>query len=178
MLIQSTSKKSSLWPNLDTILFIAEKDMDFLVYERNDMNNPHLLKFNSNEAKKCLRKEWKTVIYIHGWRSKDNFIDKLKTAYMALDDQNINLIEVIWKKGSSNPTYFPSANRVSSVGKTVAKFIHFNCEHIDLNKLIIIGHSLGAHAAGYGMIPNRIFMNYFYFQIIYLSIICTSSLNS
>lgn len=147
--------------------------MDFLVYKRNDMNNPYLLKLNSNEATKCIRKEWKTVIFIHGWRSKDNFIDKLKTAYLALDDQNINLIEVIWKKGSSNPTYFPCANRVSSVGKTVAKFIHFNREHIDLNKLIIIGHSLGAHAAGYGMIPNRIFMNYSFIFKLFIFLLYT-----
>lgn len=125
--------------------------MDFLVYKRNDMDNPYSLKFNSTDSSKCIRKEWKTIIYIHGWRSSDNFIDELKTAYLALDDQNINLIKVDWKKGSWNPTYFPSAKRVSSVGKTVAKFIEFNREHIDLDKLIIIGHSLGAHVAGYGI---------------------------
>lgn len=63
----------------------------------------------------------------------------------------MNLIGVNWFNGASNPFYCPSANRVQRVGKTVSKFIALNQDKIDLEKLAIVGHSLGAQASGFGM---------------------------
>lgn len=80
-------------------------------------------------------------------------------AYLEESDHHINLIEVDWFKGAYNPLYCPSAKRVPNVGETVAKFIGHNHLKLNLNKLIIVGHSLGAHAAGFGknMILSTLF---------------------
>lgn len=77
------------------------------------------------------------------------------TGYWARVENKLNVIEVDWSKDSNNFAYCPSARRVPSVGETIAKFIEFNREHINLDKLIIVGHSLGAHVAGYGVHFNN-----------------------
>lgn len=71
-------------------------------------------------------------------------------AHFSDSNPNINLIEVNWLRGAYNPSYFPSARRVPSVGEAIAKFIGLNQEKFNLELLTIVGHSLGAHAAGFG----------------------------
>lgn len=80
-----------------------------------------------------------------------------------------------WSKGANNPAYLPSVNRVMGVGRTVAKFIVTNLKHIDLDQLIIVGHSLGAHAAGYGtIIYDKIFLKiYIHYSIFSREILTT-----
>lgn len=75
-------------------------------------------------------------------------------AYFSENHANVNLIEVNWLQGAYNLAYFPSAARVSSVGKTIGKFIGLNQGKFKLEEFIIVGHSLGAHAAGFGRNEN------------------------
>lgn len=75
------TKKSSKWPTAIST-FKSEKDVDFLVYKRHDIDKPDRLKFNSSVNSECVKKKWETLIFIHGWKSTHNFIDSLKKGYL------------------------------------------------------------------------------------------------
>jgi len=65
----------------------------------------------------------------------------------------VNVARVDWGKGASHDTYYQSAANTEIVGEEIAKFFVLLLEKFPTMKLEqfhIIGHSLGAHAAGYG----------------------------
>lgn len=59
----------------------TDRDIIFLVYKRHDINNPYRLMFNSAVNPEYVKKERTTLIYIHGWKASDRFIDSLKNGY-------------------------------------------------------------------------------------------------
>lgn len=69
-----------------------------------------------------------------------------------LGKHKVNFIGVNWQKGSTTVNYFAARGRVGAVGEHLANFINFLAENhkLDINKVTIIGHSLGAHVAGIG----------------------------
>ncbi|KAJ6626577.1 Pancreatic triacylglycerol lipase, partial [Pseudolycoriella hygida] len=92
-----------------------------------------------------------TKILIHGWRSSTNSdtVQHIKDAYLQKFDYNV--IAVDWESVASNFFYFTPATQTRDVGRYVAELIYYLCtdQGTDLNKIHIIGHSLGAHAAGF-----------------------------
>lgn len=64
---------------------------------------------------------------------------------------DVNLIAVNWEKSSHTLDYVGAANRVELIGKYVADLIDFMVDYklTSLDKIHVIGFSLGAHAAGY-----------------------------
>lgn len=71
-------------------------------------------------------------------------------AYFEDGNHNINFIAVNWQAGANTINYISARNRVDSVGPFVARFIDFLAEFggMDLESVILIGHSLGAHIVG------------------------------
>lgn len=58
---------------------------------------------------------------------------------------------VDWSVGAGSLNYATSRNRVGPTGQMIARFIdwlHLNGRLVNFNRLIIVGHSLGAHVAG------------------------------
>lgn len=58
---------------------------------------------------------------------------------------------VDWGAGANSLNYITSRNRVPDVATVVARFVdflHLNGFLVNFNRLIIAGHSLGAHIAG------------------------------
>jgi len=87
-----------------------------------------------------------TFIMIHGWNSSPNqaFHDlssRLHTAY-----PNANIIYLDWSADSTTSNYLSAAGWVywvaTGLANDVAKL------HVDPDKIIVVGHSLGAHVAG------------------------------
>ncbi|NXS91000.1 LIPR3 protein, partial [Jacana jacana] len=63
--------------------------------------------------------------------------------------ENINCIAVDWKDGAKG-TYVSAVNNIRVIGAEIAyflKILQVRCRH-SLCKIHLIGHSLGAHAAG------------------------------
>ena len=64
---------------------------------------------------------------------------------------DFNILLVDWRGGSSDINYMQCASNIRVVGALIAKLLrtlHRHCD-LDLSDVHIIGHSLGAHAAGY-----------------------------
>ncbi|KAG4068150.1 hypothetical protein HA402_001575 [Bradysia odoriphaga] len=92
-----------------------------------------------------------TKIIIHGWRSNTNSdtVQNIKDAYLQKYD--VNVIAVDWASVASNFYYFQPATQTRDVGRYVSELIYYlvTDRGTDINKIHIIGHSLGAHAAGF-----------------------------
>lgn len=62
-----------------------------------------------------------------------------------LDRGNVNIILIDWSEIATNINYIKVSNLVPSVGKAVAIALQKLSDTIDLSKVHVIGHSLGAH---------------------------------
>lgn len=93
----------------------------------------------------------KTVILVHGWMAAEGIGGILKIRESFMSQQDVNLITVDWEQLAANFYYFDSARRTDYVGKSIAEFIDFMVTEMDLSldDVHIIGHSLGAHTAGF-----------------------------
>lgn len=103
------------------------------------------LKASSFDAKKP------TKLLIHGYmRGHDSSInDNLRSAYLRNHD--VNIIVASWGSGSKTICYNWAAQRVDQVGNLVGEFLDFllGDDEKAWNALTIVGHSLGAHVAGF-----------------------------
>lgn len=72
-------------------------------------------------------------------------------ASAAISRNNTNVIIVDWGDIAMTPNYVYAAKSVEPVGGIVAKFMDFLCRNRPAvsNKIKMIGHSLGAHVAGF-----------------------------
>lgn len=97
-----------------------------------------------------------TYVIIHGWRNTGgNAGNGYKpTEWMAGQAQtirqresNANIILVDWEALASNPFYLPSVDKADDVGNQLAAYLKNS--GVDPNYTTLIGHSLGAHVAGF-----------------------------
>ncbi|XP_017006236.2 phospholipase A1-like [Drosophila takahashii] len=91
-----------------------------------------------------------TRFVIHGWtQSYSASMNKeITSAWLSKGDYNVIVVD--WARARS-VDYATSVMAVSSTGKKVANMINFLKDNygLNLNDLYVIGHSLGAHVAGY-----------------------------
>lgn len=92
-----------------------------------------------------------TRFIIHGWNNNHQspVNVQITSAFLAAADHNV--VRVDWGVGANNPNYLTSRNRVPDAASQVASFIdwlHLNGFLVNFNRLVIAGHSLGAHIAG------------------------------
>nr|XP_045613284.1 pancreatic triacylglycerol lipase-like isoform X1 [Procambarus clarkii]XP_045613285.1 pancreatic triacylglycerol lipase-like isoform X1 [Procambarus clarkii]XP_045613286.1 pancreatic triacylglycerol lipase-like isoform X1 [Procambarus clarkii] len=93
----------------------------------------------------------RTYIIIHGFLGSgtDGWIISMKDALLSREDCNV--ISVNWAAGSLTAEYYMIRVRVPSVGEDVSKLLVFlqHAAGLTPDLVHIIGHSLGAHAAGF-----------------------------
>ncbi|CAG9760472.1 unnamed protein product [Ceutorhynchus assimilis] len=121
---------------------VKPTDVQFYILTKDNLE-PTLI---SAESKELVNVTKQTIIIIHGWLENHR-----RSWYKNVADQffvngDINFIEVDWERPARMP-YVYSAKATRMVGNEVAQFI----EDFDLfsNEVYIIGHSLGAHIAGF-----------------------------
>ncbi|XP_055844343.1 phospholipase A1-like [Episyrphus balteatus] len=98
--------------------------------------------FNSNDE---------TRFIIHGWQNDFTSDVNVEVRSALLDVMDCNVISVDWSQKAISINYMKSKHNVPKVGEKVAEMIDFlaNEGQMSLDKLRLIGHSLGAHVAGF-----------------------------
>ncbi|CAO1425040.1 unnamed protein product [Diamesa serratosioi] len=98
--------------------------------------------FNSNRP---------TILIIHGFLGDEkSYVNtELKNGYLANFDVNVIICD--WSVGAQVFDYNEAVENAFKVGKYLAKFLDIFVDKngLDYNTLTIIGHSLGAHIAGF-----------------------------
>lgn len=125
---------------------------NFHLWTRRQPHQAHDLPMGSRSALVATRFQSKqTYFIIHGFlgSSTDKWIESLKDA--LLQRQDCNVISVNWSAGYSTAEYFLIQPRVRTVGSEVGQFILYLQDAVGLttDQIHVIGHSLGAHAAGF-----------------------------
>lgn len=93
-----------------------------------------------------------TKLLIHGWGSTEDspWYSPLKNAYIQKESHNIFYID--WHL-AGNKSYLVSSANTKPIGEFIGDFLI--ASKIDLNKIHVIGHSLGSHVASH--IGKRLF---------------------
>ncbi|XP_031639650.1 phospholipase A1 4-like, partial [Contarinia nasturtii] len=139
--------------------FNPYKDIDIELYSPNHRVHPAVIQYNDIEkfGDEYFNKSWPTKVIIHGFISGNNWFDDLAPHFSekiygtnsgVLNHHN--LISINWRKGASY-TYMCAHQFVESVGNLAGDFIYraSNAQKMNLSTVEIIGHSLGAHVAGF-----------------------------
>ncbi|XP_040293757.1 pancreatic lipase-related protein 2-like [Bufo bufo] len=97
------------------------------------------------------QKTRKTCLIVHGMADKavNNWVSDMCQAILAAED--VNCIGVDWRRGSGSiKLYVQAANNARVVGAEIANLMRSWQEELEYppSNIHIIGHSLGAHAAG------------------------------
>jgi len=89
-----------------------------------------------------------TVILAHGWNSHgDEFGADFSKAYFSVEDYNVFAIE--WGDLETWANYPQAAVRTRAVGEHSANLVKILSDVGAFEKIHVIGHSLGAHVAGF-----------------------------
>lgn len=149
-------------------MFIVEKHIHYEMYckssnqsttvtlsdiELNVLNNSNFIFESDNQILGVQHCQWnwnprrRTRIFIHGYYSDRKTFMKYAHAYLRRGDYNF--IAINWLLGARTLNYFKARRRVHLVGLATARFIDYLMTlGLKLEDLIMIGHSLGAHACG------------------------------
>lgn len=88
-----------------------------------------------------------TRLFIHGYYSDEETLKQYARAFIERD--NFNFIAINWLRGARTIDYVKARHRIMEVGKAVARFVDYLVTiGLNLNELICVGHSLGAHTCG------------------------------
>ncbi|XP_011211896.1 pancreatic lipase-related protein 2 isoform X2 [Bactrocera dorsalis] len=134
--------------SLDTIIAGTR----FYLYTASNPEEPQEIRINDADSVKnsYFDKSRHTKIIIHGWTgsylTKPN--EEVRHAYLTQEDYNI--ISVDWSTDAAL-NYISSRAKVPVVGEDIADLLDFLNEQFNLSydKVVLVGHSLGAHVAGY-----------------------------
>lgn len=97
-----------------------------------------------------------TYVITHGWRNTggnakngykpaDWIVDQAQTIRQRESDANIILTD--WQEDAGSMVYFPSAGKTPDIGNQLATYLINS--GVDPSYTTLIGHSLGAHVAGF-----------------------------
>lgn len=130
---------------------ISTNPVTFYLYTQDNPENEQIIKASKKSIDASnFNPENPTRVSIHGWRSsKIDYINYgVRDAWLAKGDYNFIFVD--WGRARSLD-YASSTYAVAGVGKKCAALIDFLVENygLDLKTLEIIGHSLGAHVAGF-----------------------------
>lgn len=104
---------------------------------------------NTNYKPQC-----STKILIHGWRSGalEQCTQVIKNGYISSTEYDcLNIFITDWSRCASNIYYFGPALFVKNVGYRVGGLIEYLVNNLStpITNIHVIGHSLGAHVAGF-----------------------------
>ncbi|KAI4482537.1 hypothetical protein M0804_008390 [Polistes exclamans] len=170
--ILSHSKKGSLLPSIipkNTTLkkqvipscYYGVNMLSIVLFTRKDKDGIHLTTKNLTSSG-IFRKEklvHPVVILIHGFISSPNNSNYKNLAHVLLEKEDVHVISIDWKKGACDgglsifrlPGYPEAVKNTKAVGKYVAYLTKILVENyeVPIQKIQVIGHSLGAHIAGF-----------------------------
>lgn len=139
-------------PKLRSSLEITEDQVSFYVYNKNN-ENPTAILLSQSETITSLTDfdiSLPTVVLIHGWHDTydTSFAVEAGRKYMSLS--NANVISVNWDE-TAQLEYLEAYAAVSKIGKYLGQFLQDISATYDysLDKVTLVGHSLGAHIAGF-----------------------------
>ncbi|KAG9436982.1 phospholipase A1 magnifin [Apis mellifera carnica] len=121
------------------------------VYKGNSLNPiffPYMLA-NVKNISDIILTDQNSILYIHGFLENSEMENVQIPIKSYLDKGDVNVILLDWGNIAFNINYFRVSNIVPMIGKLVAKSLSELHKVIDLNKLHVIGHSLGAHIAAH-----------------------------
>lgn len=123
----------------------------YYLYTRLNKQKPQIIKETDKSIEKSnFNAEHPTRFVIHGWFQSYLFPMNIEIRDAWLSRGDYNIIVVDWPRARSLE-YISSVLAVPGAGAKVAKMIDYLVKkhNISLDTLHIIGHSLGAHVAGY-----------------------------
>lgn len=96
------------------------------------------------------KRKW-TVFLVHGWMGSEKGAEMIMLREGFNKYLDFNVITVDWSDMARNIIYLEASSRTEDAGRGIAELIEFMVSNMGLsyNKVHIIGHSLGAHTAGY-----------------------------
>ncbi|UXI18070.1 nose resistant to fluoxetine protein 6-like [Sarcoptes scabiei] len=127
----------------------------FYLRTRSNPSTPELIPYSNNSEffiSKYFHRKSDLKFIIHGYleSSDENWINEMSSALLNRGDWNV--IAVDWMLGAS-PPYTQAVANTRLVGSIIAHFIQTiqktYAENFSVDKIHLIGHSLGAHVAGY-----------------------------
>jgi len=143
----NTTLNASAWMNnlLGSNFFNSDPEVSFNIWDD-----------GSIDPSGRINPEAPTYVIIHGWRNTGGNADNDYTPADWMADQaqalrqresNANIILVDWEEDAGNILYYPSAAKTDDVGNQLATYL--TNSDADPNQTTLIGHSLGAHVAGF-----------------------------
>ncbi|XP_055627919.1 pancreatic lipase-related protein 2-like [Toxorhynchites rutilus septentrionalis] len=132
--------------------FNAEADMVFRLFTRRNQFQAQILGLNnpSSVQSSNFNPAHPTRFTIHGWNAdgSSSMHSSIRDNYLTVGE--FNVISVDWGRGASTINYNTARNRVAAVGNVISRMINtlVSATGTFPNSMALIGHSLGAHAAG------------------------------
>lgn len=127
------------------------KMVSFQLYRQHNQREPKQISYDTHyDSIADFNPKLNVKFIIHGWKSNSNTeaIINIKNAYLSTGD--FNIFTVNWEEIAKNNYYFSSAEQTKYVGGAIAEMIdELVFRGCDLSRIHIIGHSLGAHTAGF-----------------------------
>eukprot|EP00057_Strongylocentrotus_purpuratus_P001803 XP_001202114.2 PREDICTED: pancreatic lipase-related protein 3-like [Strongylocentrotus purpuratus] len=131
----------------------ADINTYYVIHTRKTEGNPQaVVRSNATqEAMVDVVGERRISFIIHGWGEGiwKQWILDLRDALLEKEDLAVVLVD--WSDGAESLNYLKAVQNMRVVGREVAKFVQLLHEYTELpyDKFHLIGHSLGAHAAGF-----------------------------
>ncbi|XP_037935000.1 pancreatic triacylglycerol lipase-like [Teleopsis dalmanni] len=124
----------------------------FYLYTNQNPEDPQIISYKDNSvAVSNYDSSRKTKFIIHGFLASYEQVPNrpIREAYLATGDYNV--IAVDWSKYSFTEYVTVASKVYPEVGTAVGKLIDFLHSNygLNFNELVVIGHSLGAHVAGF-----------------------------
>ncbi|CAH1641919.1 unnamed protein product [Spodoptera littoralis] len=129
----------------------AGTDVSFQLYTRHNPTVPQRLALDDDELLFASSIDWNapTVVYFHAFmeQPEDGSAVLVREAYMQRGDSNVIMVDAA--RLEAGPWYPAAAHNTWYVGRYAARLLDYLAARgLRLNHTHLVGHSLGAHAAG------------------------------
>ncbi|KAL3889390.1 hypothetical protein ACJMK2_001734 [Sinanodonta woodiana] len=131
----------------------TEVGVSYLLFTRNNSNIPQILTADRNVVLTSnFNGEKVTRFLIHGYKSNASYpwVIDMKDALLKREDDNVIVVD--WNKGADQIIYAQAVANTRVVGALISQMM-YTLDKVaggnSLGRMHLIGHSLGAHVAGY-----------------------------
>ncbi|XP_072381633.1 pancreatic lipase-related protein 2-like [Diabrotica undecimpunctata] len=130
----------------------TEADIKIYLFTQQDLLHGTRLNISDKDEvdASAFSKDKDTVFYIHGWMDNNSSETLISTKDTYLSKYDVNMFLVDWGTFADNIIYNIAYDNVEAIGDIVGYAIEHLVQNtgVDLNRITIVGHSLGAHVAG------------------------------